>query len=498
MCRKQFIIICCLSVFISVTINSYSQSNSGSRILMDIKDYPTVFELDSGEVYNFKKRINDSLVSHSIKLLKVTPHFSPNFWNLDDEGNGVKKFFSRADVKVEVDGKLVNLTRRSYELPTTVNGLRIYVEAVKDWAKGADLANLKEIKKDVRLSIGIEGETWGPKSIVYPIQNYRFRSSSYNNTWGALVPYAPLYYHRGEDRGAIPDRLPVHSVISGRVIGSPLPKGDGASNGVIVKDTNGITFRIAHMNTEHIFKKTKLDNVIARNDLIGYTGSTWLGGRNQTHDSHIHVAMKYETDSTTIQLSAFPYLIEAYFRKFTDPALAIAGGYEWTIPGESIVLDGSRSVSRPGEKIKSYKWVLHNGSTVDSVKTRLKFNSPGLYTEELIVETAKGNIDRDFLQVRVWNSTKTRKSERNIAWGWIYQSPVRNVKVGEPVMFWNRIHNTMGSVYIDFGDGSDHLKIYNSIAHPFMKPGRYVVSITGKGPKNDPITEKLEVIVNEK
>lgn len=497
MLNKRFIGVWGLLLLLALANNGLSQSLSGGETLMNIKGYPTVFELNAGEQYTYERAVNGAVVKHTIKLVKVTPYTSPNFWNLDEEGNGTDRFYSSAVVEVEIDHKPVRIIHRPYELPLTVGGIRIYVEAIKPWALGADLFNLEAMNKDARFSVCLAGESWGPPGIGYYVGNYRFRASSYNNTWGALVPYAPIYYHRGEDRGAIPDRLPVYSVISGKVTGTPLPDGDGASNGLIVKNDDGIVFRIAHMNTENIIPDIQLGSFVKKGELLGYTGSTWLGGKNQTHDPHVHLEMHYTKNDTTILVALFPYLIEAYFRTYPDAVLSIAGGYEWTLPGQAIELDGSRSIARPGKKIKDYKWILHNGDTVDRTRVKVQYDAPGLYTEELLVETTEGDTDRDFLQVRVWSPEKNGKIARNIAWGWIYQYPVRDVKVGDPVLFWNRIHNTVGSVYIDFGDGSAPVKIYNSIAHPFRKPGRYVVKITGKGPQDDPITEKLEVIVNE-
>src|SRR5699024_5515368 len=244
------------------------------------------------------------------KLIKVTPYTSPNYWNLDEEGNGVDKFYGSAEVEVEIDHKLVQLKRRSYELPLTIGGIRIYVEAIKPWSQGADLYNLEEMKKDARFSVCLAGEPWGPTDMGYHIGNYRFRASSYNNTWGALVPYAPIYYHRGEDRGAIPDRLPVYSGISGRVVGTPLPNGDGASNGLIIRNEDSVVFRTAHMNMQNIVSDWKMGKSVRQGDLLGYTGSTWLGGKNQTHDPHVHLEMYYENNNTKVLLSLFPYLIE--------------------------------------------------------------------------------------------------------------------------------------------------------------------------------------------
>jgi len=476
-------------------VNSKCQFYENQNLLMNIEDYPTIFELNLGEQFQYKRLINDQVIEYEIKLIKIKPNYSSYFWNLDDGNHGKDSIFHSAKISLEINGQLVEIDHRPFEFPVTLGGIRLYIEAVKEWAIGGDLADLKRMEKDARFSICLAKETWGSKNIKYPIANYKFKSSSYNNTWGSLVPYAPLYYHKGEDMGAIPDRFPVSSPISGEIIGWPGSKGDGLSNGIIIKDINGIVFRLAHMNAEHIRNDLKIGDFINSGDFLGFTGSTWLGGRNQTHDPHFHVEMWYINKTDTIHISPYPYLVEAYFRMYSDPVLAIAGNYEWTTPGELVYLDGNRSIVRSGEKIKSYKWILHNDSIVNEAQTSIRFTQPGLYTQELVVETHNGEIDRDFVQVRVWDSSKTFDNIRDIAFGWVYHYPVRNVKIGDPVLFWNRIHNTMKSVFIDFGDGTPPVKFYNSIAHPYLAEGSYVVRIWGYGPRNEPFIYKLEVVV---
>src|SRR5699024_43266 len=112
MCTKRFIISCWVMILIISTNNCFSQSISKEESLMNIKGYPTVFELNIGEEYNYTRSISDSVVNHTIKLVKVTPYMSPNFWNLDEEGNGVDKFYNSAKVEVEIDRKLIQLTHR--------------------------------------------------------------------------------------------------------------------------------------------------------------------------------------------------------------------------------------------------------------------------------------------------------------------------------------------------------------------------------------------------
>src|SRR3546814_19952750 len=81
------------------------------------------------------------------------------------------------------------LVQRPYESPVAINGLRVYVESTRDWAQNAEYAMMEDVEKDVRLSICLEGESWGPESLKFPILDYRWRASAYNNTWSSLVPY---------------------------------------------------------------------------------------------------------------------------------------------------------------------------------------------------------------------------------------------------------------------------------------------------------------------
>src|SRR3546814_16843238 len=94
---------------------------------------------------------------------------------------------------------------------------------------------MEDVEKDVRLSICLEGESWGPESLKFPILDYRWRASAYNNTWSSLVPYNKLYYHRGEDYGAIPDKLDIIAPLDGEIMDTPLPDGDIASHALFLR-----------------------------------------------------------------------------------------------------------------------------------------------------------------------------------------------------------------------------------------------------------------------
>jgi len=87
---------------------------------------------------------------------------------------------------------------------------------------------------------------------------------------------------------------------------------------------------------------------------------------------------------------------------------------------------------------------------------------------------------------------------KNIASGWSYYFPVRGIKEGDEVIFWNRLTGTTSDVTINYGDDSPLEIIKTESIHSFKAPGKYVVTLRSTGPGNGPVTLKMEVIVEEK
>lgn len=460
-----------------------AQVNHG-RVVMDIPGYPLVFELNPGETQSITRSYGGRTLHRSVKLVSIKHFTEPNPWF---SGKFAPENYCSAEVVLEISGKPVTLTHRPYEMPKVVDGLRIFVETTREWAQNAELADMKDVQKDVRLSLCLADEPWGPVDIVFPINGYRWRSGAYNNTWSSLVPYNKLYYHRGEDFGAIPDRLEVVAPFDGTIISTPLPDGDGRSNGIRIQNKDGIIFRLAHMNIESFEKKNVVNTRVAAGTPLAKTGMTWDGRKSQYNDPHCHIEVSYGDK----KLASFPYLMEAYFRKYNDPVLAIAGGYRFTMVDKEIKLDGSRSLAASGQQIASYTWRLHDGTQVESAVATLAYDKPGMYTEELSVKTKAGAEDRDFVQVRVYGRDEATD---DLGYGWAYYSPLRNIHPGNKVLFWNRLVNTSG-VTIDFGDASARQVIDKALEHAYTARGIYTVTLAGADMKNRPVTVKLEVKV---
>lgn len=470
-----------LGIAVVLPAGALAQEDS-AHIIMDVHGYPRVFELNIGEQHVVQLKYRGKVITRNIKLISVKPYFEPYPLFKTDP----REIYSKAEVEIEVSGKRIFLLHRPYQMPVAFNGLRLYVETIRDWAIGADIQILDKVQKQVRLSVCADGDSWGP-AMIFPIKNYRWKAGVYQNTWSALVPYNVRYYHRGEDYGAIPGKLEIVSPFDGKIIGSPLPSGDGKSNAVWIQNESGVVFRVAHMDIETIRDHCKAGNFIKPGTVLAKTGMTWDGRKSQVNDAHCHTELQYNGT----QLASYPYLMEAYLRSYPDKVIAVAGGYQYTVAGNELVLDATRSIAREGERIKSYSWKLHTGEIRDSSKIVVHYEHPGLYTEQLTVRTISGGEDRDFLQVRVFDTVKNKK----LAYGWAAYDPVRNIKPGTKILFWNRLVNTKDPVLIDFGDGTPATLIDKEIYHAYKSKGRYVTTLSSNGIFNEPVTIKMEVVV---
>jgi PKD repeat protein len=463
-------------------LRCFAQQDSG-RIILDKPGYPYVFELNTGENHTLRKKSNGQVITRTVKIISIKPYFETNYWFKTDS----PEIYSKAEVVLEVSGKRFSLSHRPYQMPVEFDGMRWYVETIREWAQNAAFMDMKDVGKDVRISAVPAGESWGPASMIFPIKDYRWKAAVYHNTWSALVPYNLRYYHRGEDYGAIPDKLDIVAPFDGSVIASAFPAGDGRSNSVVIKNADDIVFRVSHMNIETIRDVAGVGKFIEKGTPFAKTGMTWDGRKSQEMDPHCHTELRYNNTF----LASYPYLVEAYLRTYPDPLIAVAGGYHYTIVGHPVELDGTRSITNKNQRIKSYSWKLHNGIQVTSPKTTFTYEKSGLYTEQLTVKTESGEEDSDLVQVRVYDTTKTK----DIAYGWAYHHPVRNIHPGTSVLFWNRLTNTKSPVLINFGDGSSEAIIDKEISHVFRSKGRYVVALSSTGSNFEPLNIKMEVVV---
>jgi hypothetical protein len=445
---------------------------------------PVVFELDINQTREVQVNGGAGPVVRTVQLLGVRQSYWPNYHlpNLPQ-----RRVFRSAEVEVMVSGARATLHAGPFELPQTVNGLRLYVETTRDWATEPQLDPLPKVRGAVRLSCVAEGAPWGSPEIRFPIRSYRWRGSTYANTWLALVPYNTHYYHHGEDFGAIPDRLEVISSVAGLVTRSPLPQGDGESNGLEIRSPWGLEVAYFHMNIESMATNLTPGSRVAAGARLGRTGMTWSGRKSQHNDPHLHWGLSVEGEP----VASYPFMVEAYLRDYPDSILAVAGGYHYATPGETVDLDASRSVARSGRQIVRYLWRLHDDRVVEGPRAAVKAERPGLFSEELRMVADDGSEDRDFAQVRVWNANVGAR----FATGWFYHWPMRGARPGTPVLFWNRLSGNTTPVEIDFGDASPPASIGQEVSHAYQKAGLYTAALRGRGPGDEPVEVRMRVVI---
>ncbi len=457
-----------------------SCSNHSPAIILNKPGYPLIFELKRNQSIILDSSYNNA----EIKLIDIELFNEPNLW-LDD--TLPKHNYFAAIVKLKINDTMIIIPCRPYQMPVTVSGLRLYIEGIKQWNNETRLGEIDRLTGDVRLAVRPAGYPWFEKAIVFPVADYVWRASAYYNTWHSLVPYNLRYYHRGEDFGAIPGQLFVIAPTDGMVIKSPLPAGDGRSNTLQILSADSIEYSCSHMDIESIVPSLIVGSTIRKGDTLGKTGMTWSGKKSQVADPHLHFSARvHETE-----ISLFPAVIESYFNTYPDAVLAIAGGYRFALPGQEILVDGTRSVARKEDSILHYEWELPGGTTVKRPLVKFVIGKPGLYSALLKVTTLSGAVDRDFLQIRVFDLRR----KKNITYGWIYHSPVRNIHRGDTVTIVTRLMNVIGAIQMDAGDGSPVRTINSETYHIYNEPGNYVVTVSATGPAGEPVTLQMEIKV---
>lgn len=455
-------------------------------VVRDTPGWPLVFELSYGDEFEIERTFGGKTVKRKLRLVSAEESWEADFWC---EKNPDKRTLRDVKVAIEVDGKPRTLLARPFQMPTATDGLRIYVESTRTWAHHGNIAKLRWYGGDVRFSIVAEGESWGPEDFRYPVGNFRWHANTYNNIWLQLVPYNLLYYHHGHDAGAVPDILPVISMMDGVAAVSPLPEDKGGSNVLCIDHPSGLRALYAHMNKETIDPRLTVGAEVKAGDVLAKTGMTWDGYKSQKGDHHLHAGLLFEGT----EISTYPFMAEAYMRDYDDEVLAVAGGYAYGLPGDTVHLDGSRSIVRDGQRITNCRWRLHDGREVEGFEADVTYDKPGQYSEALIIRTDKGAEDHDYLQVRIYNADHGR----DIARGWIYHTPVRGIVPGTVVTFENRVRNDGNGAFFDFGDGTELQPVgeYLDVEHVYKKPGIYDVSLSAEDVHGERTTIQMRVVV---
>ncbi|MBK8479078.1 MAG: peptidoglycan DD-metalloendopeptidase family protein [Opitutaceae bacterium] len=368
-------------------------------------------------------------------------------------------------VRLKVDEQEVEVVARPFQYPIVAAGLRLYLDGTKEWL-GTDDVYPVNIPKRLRLRFTAAGELWGPATVRFPIGEYRWCATTYYNTWLGVVPQGveTTYYHKGEDFGAVPDLLPVLAPEAGAITTN--------GTGVQTRSADGTFFWMAHMNAANIVVSAGEQAVAGQ--LLGLTGNRGNGNA----DPHCHYDLSWDGDEP----GTFPFAADAYLRDYPDAGIPVAGGYQFMWAGDTLALDGRRSLARPGRTITGYRWILHDGTVVDGPTAALTPAEPGFFSQELRVFFDDGSEERGFTQVRAFE--RGAAGQLPIS-GFVYQHPVRGITPGSEVTI--RHHAFVIGSYgrtIDFGDGSPVETVAGwqpVVSHRYAAPGLYTVTVRPAG-----------------
>jgi murein DD-endopeptidase MepM/ murein hydrolase activator NlpD len=394
----------------------------------------------------------------------------------------------RADVKVEIDGKPIELTCAPYVMPTLAEGLRIQADTTSAWL---------EIPKRVQFSL------WDDASdpivdtnlFCFPLPRYRLFShgvQAYNEPVHLGDrdgdPQGQRFYHNyGVDLAGYEGRQKVLSCITGVVVQVNPDQGS-----LSIRDDRGFVLNYGHLDS--ILSAIKVGSTVKQGQWVGMLGRRGASG----NFSHLHVGAylsksAMNMDRSNRNLNLYPWLVAAYQKDSGTHLCAVARPHKTVLTGDKVLFDGSNSMPFKSN-ITSFKWEFHDGTSADGPMAQKVYDKPGCYIAALWVKDDHEGVDVDFCKVKVYSRSAP---EDVIPTLFVTYYPSAEVYTDEPVNFrvWPQ-GTEVENVQIEFGDGTivRDYHAYSAITHKFEKPGIYVVTVTGSAGKL-PVTQKVKIVV---
>jgi murein DD-endopeptidase MepM/ murein hydrolase activator NlpD len=435
---------------------------------------------------------------------------------VDEVRDPVRSAIRQAQVKVEVNGRSVDLTSATYHLPVTVVGVQVDCPITHGC-----LANSTKdhwgLVKAARLRLWPAGSPWiQPGTFVYPVRQRWFASASQMANEPTYVDEFEqpsregIYYHSGLDIGGAEGLIEVVAATAGLVVTSgtaALPNfGDTPAvpryDVVYVLDDQGWYYRYSHLQA--IDAAIKPGAKVALGQKIGVLGKE--GGSGGWSHLHFEIVGRQPSGKWGTE-EGYAFLWEAAIREAQPPLVAVARPHQLTWTGAPVTLDGSRSWCRRG-KVAQYDWTFHDGTTASGLKVQRTYAQPGQYSEVLKVTDELGNVSYDFAIVQVLDRNQSGPAPPTIhaAYG-----PTQGLLPGDAVTFKVRTFGTTdGRETWDFGDGSPLAETrsdgnvephardgYAAIVHRFNKPGDFLVRVERTDGRGQKATARLYVRIDQ-
>ncbi|HTU01496.1 MAG TPA: PKD domain-containing protein [Candidatus Sulfotelmatobacter sp.] len=426
-----------------------------------------------------------------------------------------------AQATVEIDGRRATVECGEYHLPVTMGPVQIDCPVT-----GAVNANTDQdawaLEKDVRLRLWSAGSPLvAPGTFVYPIRQRLFATltqATNEPTYvdgGESARRRKIYYHAGFDMGGAEGLVDVLAAADGIVIcrgEEVVPKFRGnpavgpEDNALVILDGRGWMHRYYHMQT--IVPSVTVGSHVRMGQKVGVLGKE--GGSGGW--AHLHYDLKVVQPSGRWGTEdAYAYVWEAYRNEYHPDVIALARPHHLVVPGERVVLDGTRSWSAHGPIVR-YDWTFTDGTRAEGPIIKRTYSRPGEYCETLKVTDAAGHTDYDFAIVLVNERPSPSGPERLPPTIHPAYFPTIDLKPGEPITFLVRsFRTTYGQETWDFGDRSATVKVksdgnveehakdgYQRTVHSYKKAGTYIVTVDRTNARGERAVGRLKVVIGSR
>ena len=459
----------CLIVGMALAAGDLDAAEPEPDVNALVKGYSTqqIIGLDINETFTFKLKNGAERV---IRLVSVQEH-----------RDSVVDLIRRADIRVEIGGRPLDLVCAPYVMPTQSAGVRIQADTTTGWV---------EMPKRVQFSVwDATDPIVDTKRFGFPIRSYRLFSQgtqAYNEPvhlgHGDGDPAGQRFYHNyGFDLAGYEGGEEIVSAIDGEVISFWPSNEDRCA--VNVRDAHGLTWDYAHLAS--VEPGIAVGTRVTRGQKLGMLGRTGPSG----NFSHLHLGR-----GDNRRLNLYPWLVTAYQAEHPKRLLAVARPHQIVRTGEKVAFDGANSLAFGGSRIVEWRWSFEDGQTLKQAKAEKVFDKPGAYVATLWVKDDKGAEDVDFCQVKVFSDAAP---ENAMPHTFMSYTPTEDIRPNQPLRFrfWFQGEGA-GPIRVDFDDGTQEAdyKSYAELAHSFKTPGIHIVTARCEA-EGKPITGKLKVVV---
>jgi murein DD-endopeptidase MepM/ murein hydrolase activator NlpD len=473
-----------------------------------IKPLVTVVDLDVDE----EQRV--ILSDQSVARVKLV--------GLNEIRDPIRQAVRRAEVSLLLNGQEVALPSGMYHLPRTVGKVQVDCSATSGLNSNGTPA-FWGLDKAVRIRLWPVGSPLiRPGSFAYPVKQRWFATGTWFDNepvdgGSSILP--KIYYHSGLDIGGAEALTEVVAATDGLVVSTAgkVLEGHESKDGnspvaerydlVYLLDDRGWYYRYSHL--DRIDSSIKLGARVKKGDPIGLLGKEGASGGW----SHLHFEIKARQPSGKWGTQAgYGFLRQAYIDQYRPKLLANARPGMLLMQGDSTVLDGSRSWVAKGSIVK-YEWRFSDGGKAEGAKVEHRYPEPGCFQEILKITDDAGNVDYDFVSIRVVSKKTPELYPHSMhASYW----PTFGIEPRDAVTFKVRSYLSSptpgdGSDEIwDFGDGSEKVKVHSDgnhdqralngyavTQHRYEKPGHYVATVSRKFSNGQTANYHLQVRVGE-